>query len=110
MRARSLAEKSGNLADRARQLANTCATHAVAGDIPGSNALADQLLDLARQEGSPASFAYAYHGLLISRFYRGLLVEGEEHYTRWNTVCEAPGYLQFRAAAEIATGFASLNA
>jgi len=109
-RARSLAEKSGSLADRARQLFSTWAVHAVAGDIPGANALAEQLRDIAEQEGSPASFAFAYHALLFSRFQRGLLVETEEHYTRWNTVCEAPGYLQFRAAAAIARGYASLNA
>src|SRR5215467_5465960 len=67
-RARSLAEKSGSLADRARQLFSTWAVHAVAGDIPGANALAEQLRDIAEQEGSPASFAFAYHALLFSRF------------------------------------------
>ena len=109
-RARAIAEKSGNLADRVRQLVSTWSTRVIAGDIRGSNALAEQLLDLAHQERSPASFAYAYHELLISRFKRGLLVEAEEHYARLSTLCEAPGYRLFGGAPEIATGHATLNA
>jgi tetratricopeptide (TPR) repeat protein len=109
-RARSLAEKSGNLADLARQLFPTWAARIGAGDNPGANALTEQLLDLAGQEGSPGSFAFAYHALLVARFWRGHLVEAEEHYARWNTVCEAPGYRQFRGVAEIARGVASANA
>jgi predicted ATPase len=49
-RARSLAEKSGNLADRARQLFSTWAARAVAGDIPGANALAEQAHDVASEK------------------------------------------------------------
>src|SRR5215469_9503857 len=67
VRARSLAEKGANLADLAQHLFLSWAASRVAGDIPRSNALAEQLLDLARQEGSPASFALAYHALLLPR-------------------------------------------
>src|SRR5215472_269264 len=109
-RARSLAEKSGNLADLAQQLFSTWAVQIVSGDIPGGNALAEQLHDLAEQEGSPASFAYAYHALLLARFYPGRLVENEELYARWITVCVAPAYRQFRGVTEILRGFVSLNA
>jgi class 3 adenylate cyclase/tetratricopeptide (TPR) repeat protein len=109
-RARSLAEKSGSLADRTRQLAATCVAHEVAGDTLGSNALADQVLDLARQEGSPTSFAYAYHHLFLSRFQSGLLVEAEQHYARWSTLCEAPVYREFRGAPDVVRGYAGLNA
>jgi tetratricopeptide (TPR) repeat protein len=109
-RARSLAEKTGNLADRVQQLVSTWAFHSVGGNTSGASALAEQLLDLAQREGNPASFAHAYHALTLGRFQRGLLVEAEEHYKRWNTVCEAPAYRQFRGAAEIARGIASLNA
>jgi hypothetical protein len=109
-RARSLAEKGGNLADLAQQMFLTWTTSRVAGDTAGSNALAEQLLDLARQEGSPASFAFAYHALLLPRFDRGLLIEAEEHYVHWRTVCEVPAYRQLRGAADVARGIASLNA
>lgn len=108
-RARSLAEKTGNLAALAQQLFSIWAVHIVASDNLGASALGEQLLDLARQEGSPASFAFAHHALVLARFNRGLLVDVEKHYTSWNTFREAPAYVQLRAVA-ISRGYAVLNA
>jgi hypothetical protein len=51
----------------------------------------------------------AHHAQVLAGFHRGRLVEVEEHWTHWNTCCEAPDYLQNRSAAAILRGYASLN-
>jgi len=107
-RARLLAEKSGSLPDLVQQLGQAWGGISVSGDTLASVALADRLLDLARQEGSPASFALAYHAQVLAGVYRGRLLEVEERWKQWNTWCEDPGYRQFRGSV-FARGYASLN-
>jgi class 3 adenylate cyclase/tetratricopeptide (TPR) repeat protein len=108
-RVRSLAERSGSLSDLVQQLYSTWAGAVSSGDALGSGTLADRLLDLARQEGSPSSFAKAHYAQILARFYRGRLVEVEDHWRHWNTYGEAPGFLLIRASAVIARGYGGLN-
>ena len=108
-RACSLAEKSGSLSELVQQLYSTWGGVFVSGDTLESVALADRLLDLARQEGSPSSFASAHHAQVLAGFYRGCLVEVEDHWTHWNTCCEAPRYRQVPGSVAVARSFASIN-
>src|ERR1700737_1207931 len=53
--ARKLAEKSGNLTQLVLQVVAMWASANTAGDIPAGTTFADQALDLAQRDGSPAS-------------------------------------------------------
>src|SRR5262249_3962985 len=59
-KARTLAEKAGNLDQLIRQVYATWATVHNSGDHLGAAALADHLLELAQREGSPANLGFAH--------------------------------------------------
>jgi class 3 adenylate cyclase len=93
-RAVALAEKGGNLAQLIMQLFWTEIGAWNSGDISGSAALADQILDLAQREGSPTSLGFAHNAQLTVRFYLGDLVGAEEHFARWSLCRDRGGDVQ----------------
>jgi len=109
-RARALAEKSGNLAQLVRQAFATWTSGLAAGDYPSASVLADQILELAQHEGSPASLGLAHTAQVMVRFYRGDLVGVEEHFARLNPFLQAAGFRQFPGAFVVAMILASLGA
>jgi hypothetical protein len=108
--ARALAERSGNLAQLVRQAFATWTSTLASGDYPSASVLADQLLDLARHEGSPPSLGLAHTAQVMVRFYRGDLVGVEEHFARLNPFLQAPGFRQFPGAFVVAMILTSLGA
>jgi len=111
VRARALAEKSGNLAQLVAHGAALCGSVLATGDNSSAAALADQLLDLAQREGSPASLATAYLHKLVACFYRGELRESEERFTRWIGVLKASGFRPlYPGTFTIPMGHGALNA
>jgi len=106
-RARELAEKSGNLALLVAQVFGVWRGLLGSGDHATAALLADRILELARREGSPASFGFAGSAQVQVRFLRGDLAGAEEHFTRGSSFFSAPGFRQVLGAAEIVIGSAS---
>jgi hypothetical protein len=79
-RAHALAEKSGNLAQLIQQLTLARGVALGAGDHRGAAALADQISDLARREGSPVSVVFGHTSQLQVRFYLSDFAGVEEHF------------------------------
>jgi tetratricopeptide (TPR) repeat protein len=78
---RTLAEKTGNLPQLVMQVMGTWAVAVTSGDLALAIAVADELLDLAEREGSPASLGAAHTAQVISRYFvRGDLNGAEEHF------------------------------
>ena len=88
-RAATLAEKTGNLAQLVVQLHLIRITVLRSGDYAGAAALADQILDLAEREGSPASLAAAHHGKFQAHYFRGDLPGAEARFALWQNFREA---------------------
>ena len=88
-RAAALAERTGNILELVRQLNLLRVTMQRAGDFVSAFSLANQILELAEREGSPASFADAYQGTLQARFYSGDLAGMEEQFALWRNYQEA---------------------
>jgi class 3 adenylate cyclase/tetratricopeptide (TPR) repeat protein len=94
LRARDLAEKTGNLPELALQLARAATYTFASGDYFSAAALADKALETAQREGSPISLAYAHSTSLQARFYLGDFVLAEDHFSRVHAILEAPGFLR----------------
>ena len=109
-RARDLAEKGGNLAQLVVQVFGIWRNAAVSADYSTAALLADRILDLARREGSPASFALAYDAQLGASWYRGDLAGAEEHFGRLSGCLDADGFRQVPGAVVHAISVASLCA
>lgn len=109
-RAHALAEKSGNLAQLVQQLTLARGVALGAGDHRGAAALADQISDLARREGSPVSVVFGHTSQLQVRFYRGDFAGVEEHFAHLSGLFETPGLKQFPGAVVIPRCFAGLGA
>ena len=108
--ARALAEKSGNLAQVVLRRFGTFNTVFVSADYPSAAALADQILDLARGEGSHTSLAFAHAAQVDVRFFRGDFVGVEEHLARFSGFLEAADFRQFPGEGATAMGFAGIGA
>jgi class 3 adenylate cyclase/tetratricopeptide (TPR) repeat protein len=109
-RARALAEKSGSLPQLVLQMHGTWAALLVSGEYRSAAALADQLLDLARQEGSHISFGLAHYAQLVARFYCGDLVGAEDHFASMSRFLHASGFKEFPGAIVICMGIAGVAA
>jgi len=109
-RARDLAEESGNLAQLVAQVFEISRSVIASGDYPTAGLLADRLLDLAQREGSPTSFGFAYRTQVSVNFYRGDLVDAEEHFVRLSGFLDSPGFRRVPGAAVITIGVASFCA
>jgi len=109
-RARALAEKSANHSKLVQQMQPEAVNAIVRGDYSAGAALADQLLEIAQLEGSPASLGLGHLMQLAIRLYRGDYPGAEKHFERGRTFFDAPGFVQTRGAEAAAFGHASLNA
>ncbi len=109
-RARDLAKKGGNLNQLVTQAVGIWQSALASGDYSTASLLADQILDLAQREGSPASFAFAYRAQLHVSLSRGDLVLVEELFGRVNPFLNADGFRQFPGAAVEVNGIAGICA
>jgi class 3 adenylate cyclase/tetratricopeptide (TPR) repeat protein len=110
-RARDLAEKGGNLAQLVVQVFGIFrSVNSAYGDYSAAALLADRILDLAKREGSPASFGFAYTAQVMSSFFRGDLAGTEEHFARLSDFLDADGFRQVSGAAVVAIGHAAICA
>jgi tetratricopeptide (TPR) repeat protein len=109
-RASDLAEKSGNLAQLVVQVFGIWRSLFFSGNYSAGVLLGERILDLAKREGSPASFGFAYHAQLVVSFFGGDLAGAEEHFTRWSGFVDAPGFRQVHGAAVVTISRASLCA
>jgi tetratricopeptide (TPR) repeat protein len=90
------------------QLSVTQLAVVASGDHLSAAVLEDEMLDLARREGSATSLWLAHRAQLIGHFFRGDLVGVEEHFAVLNSLFDAAGLRQFpRAAVVTARSFAS---
>jgi class 3 adenylate cyclase len=105
-RARELAEKGGNLAQLVAQVFEIWRSLFGTGDYSTAALLADRILELARREGSPASFGFACSAQVQVHLLRGDLAGADEHFARWSSFLSAPGFRQVLGAAVIAIGSA----
>jgi class 3 adenylate cyclase/tetratricopeptide (TPR) repeat protein len=108
--ARKLAEKSGNLTQLVLQVVAMWASANTSGDIPASTTFADQALDLAQRDGSPASMALAHMAQIGSRNLRADLVGAEEYFVRGIEHFTAAGFRRVPGSVAYTFGAASLNA
>jgi len=109
-RARDLAEKSGNLTQLVAQVLVICRSGWASGQHSTAGLLADQILDLAQREGSPASFGFACFAQVGANYWRGDLAGAEEHFGRLGGFLDADGFRQVPSAAVGAFGVAGLCA
>jgi class 3 adenylate cyclase/tetratricopeptide (TPR) repeat protein len=109
-RARALAERSGSLAQLILQMHGTWAAVLVSGEYRSAAALADQLLDLSRREGSQIVLGLAHYAQLVARFYCGDLVGADNHFECMSRFFHASGFKQFPGAIVICMGIASVAA
>jgi tetratricopeptide (TPR) repeat protein len=114
-RARTLAEKTGNLPELAQQQWAGASYAIQRGDYFSVAALTDQALETAQREGSPIGLGLTHATSLMARFYLGNFVGTEEHFARGRAFVEEPGFFQSGVMA-VAWGvvgtfaFASRNA
>jgi hypothetical protein len=108
--ARKLAEKSGNLTQLVLQVVGMWASANISGDIPASTTFADQALDLAQRDGSPASLALAHMAQIGSRYLRADLVGAAEYFVRDVELFAAAGFRRVPGSVAFTFGVASLNA
>jgi len=106
--ARALAEEHNNLSQLVTQVFRRWAGVVSSGDLPAAIALADQLLILAKREGSPAKLGLAYVSEVNARHFSGDLLGAEEYFARGAAFFDAaqrePGL------SVMVYGFASINA
>ena len=88
-RAQALAKKSEDLAQLVLQTIGSWATVITRGDLQTASAFADQLLDLAAHEGSPASWGLGYSSQVVTRYFRGDLRGAEKHFIAGAATFEA---------------------
>jgi class 3 adenylate cyclase len=105
-RARTLAEKRGNLAELVLQLSVIRLGALLSGDQATSAELADQILDLAQRDGSQASLELAHATQLQEHYNRGDLAGVEQDFARWS---EAAGSRHFPNWVVPTIGAASIN-
>jgi class 3 adenylate cyclase/tetratricopeptide (TPR) repeat protein len=109
-RVAALAEHSGTLTQLVDSVYRRWQVAFASGDLPAASALADQALDLAVREGSPARLGMAHYSQLQTRYFRGDVVGAEEHFTTGLAFFDAPGFRQLPGYAVLAFAYASWNA
>jgi class 3 adenylate cyclase/tetratricopeptide (TPR) repeat protein len=106
-RARTLAEKRGNLAELVQQLSVARLGALITGDFPTSAALADEIFDLAQRDGSQVSLELAHATQLQEHSGRGDFTGAEQHFARWRDVAGSRPFPVWFAAT---VGAASIGA
>ena len=109
-RGAALAEKSGNLTQLLNWVGSRFINAHDAGDIPAASALADQALELALREGSPASLGFAHAAQTLIRHWRGDLVGVEQHFTTGLKFFDDSRFRSVPGAATGTFGYATMNA
>jgi tetratricopeptide (TPR) repeat protein len=109
-RAASLAEKSGNLAQLIKSMITRGNTALDSGDLAAAGTLADQALELAFREGSPANLGGAHALQMTARYYLGDLASAEKHFTAGLAFFDDLGFRQAPGAPVGRFGFPSLIA
>jgi hypothetical protein len=77
----ALEEHSGTLTHLLDSVLSKCGIAFTSGDLPAASTLADEALDIAVREGRPARLGMAHAFQILAHFYRGDLVDAEEHFT-----------------------------
>jgi class 3 adenylate cyclase/tetratricopeptide (TPR) repeat protein len=109
-RVATLAEHSGTLTQLVDSVISKCVVAVTSGDILAASALADQALDLAVREGSPARLGLTHAFHMLTHFYRGDLASVEEHFTTGQAFFDDPDFRQVPATALLAFAVASWSA
>jgi class 3 adenylate cyclase/tetratricopeptide (TPR) repeat protein len=106
-----LAERTGDLRQLIESMSLRCFQALIAGDLSTAAALADETLELARQEGNPTSLALLHSHQVLVRFYRGDLAGAERYFTSGLKFFDDPGFRQLHSGSAIAAfGWASWTA
>lgn len=100
--AQALAERSDNLAQLILQTVGSFAAVVTRGDLPAAGALADRILDLARRDGSPASWGLGNSCEVMTCYFRGDLSGAEKHFIAGVSTFEASAT---KFPATLAAGF-----
>jgi tetratricopeptide (TPR) repeat protein len=108
--ARAVAERSGSMAKLVLREYGTWNAVFTSGDHANTAALAAHLLNLAVQEGSPTSLAFAHQAHLSTALFRGELLELEEHFRSFSLVCDRADFSEFPAEKLIGFALASVGA
>jgi class 3 adenylate cyclase/tetratricopeptide (TPR) repeat protein len=107
LRAQTVAERGGNLAQLLLQVTATWAAVTNTGDHRSGAALADQMLDLSQRESSPLSLGFAHMAQVTTRYFRGDLAGADEHFAQGAAFFAAPEFKQFPGAVANTYGYAS---
>ena len=94
-RAAALAEKIGNLKQLLNWMFSRYIVLLVSGELSASAALADQALEIALREGSPASLGMAYGQKMFTCNWAGDPAGTEQHFTQWIKFFGDPDFRQF---------------
>jgi class 3 adenylate cyclase/tetratricopeptide (TPR) repeat protein len=109
-RAIALAKKTGNLSQLVSLMHDTGYAAWYAGDYETAATLADQVLELAVNEGNPTNLGLAYGLQIVVRHFRGDLAGAEEHFARGLKFFEAATIWSLPFARLTPFGIASWNA
>jgi class 3 adenylate cyclase/tetratricopeptide (TPR) repeat protein len=109
-RARVLSEKNGDIAQRFAQSVGAWAAASSGGDYLTARQLADQVLELARADGSRVSLAHAHMIQMTSRYRAGDLVGAEDYFERGQDLFKSPSFLKHPGWAAQTFGNAARNA
>src|SRR5262249_37406413 len=109
-RARVLAEKNGDIAQRFEQLVGARAASSSGGDYQTARRLADQLLELAEVDGRQVSLAHAHMIQMTSRYRIGDLLGAEDYFERGQNFFRLPGFQKHPGWAAQTYGNAARNA
>jgi hypothetical protein len=106
-----LAQRSGNLERLVSSMVTRCFHANLAGDFTTATALADEGLELALREGSPAVIARLHTMQLITSYPRGDLAGAENHFTAVQKFIDDPVFRQYPGGMVISVfGWANWNA
>jgi class 3 adenylate cyclase/tetratricopeptide (TPR) repeat protein len=93
--AQAMAERCDNIPQLVSRLTGSFAAVITGGDLRAANVLADQTLDLARRDGSPAVLGCAYACQVTACYCRGDLSDAEKHFISGRQLFEAAGRQHF---------------
>ena len=93
--AHALAEKCENIAQLVSRATGSFAAVITSGDLRAASVLADQTLDLAKRDGSPAVLGCAYACQVTACYCRGDLTGAERHFGSGSSMFEAAGKRHF---------------
>jgi tetratricopeptide (TPR) repeat protein len=108
----ALAEKSGNLKQLVNMLSSRFMGMYMSGNHQAIGILADQALELAIREGTPASLALAHDHQILARSAFGDFAGVEKHFAQWLQYCDDPEFKRktIPGTAVVPFGYACWNA